>query len=285
MALQVQSSNRKRLRGVLLKPESHSALNILRSNRRKTLKSLGKSTDFIDTVVEEYADYLPQTDVEVALQVLRSDLLFQTHNFNSGAHMPLIFLSSQIHWLVFNHTDVERDLDRLISSGTVKQFKIVTKASFCYMLTGDYNEELDRSQKEAATTSPEEAQVIAIFKKYINTTTALFVTKEELLDIYENTESALTTLVQYGCILIRDENSYWHSIPRSGIFFRSVESGKKDLLKLLRNRSFGILESVLHKKHLRSSPLGITFHLRDLLGSGIAVSVKTASGTLIRLNE
>ncbi|XP_024531124.1 serine/threonine-protein kinase 19 [Selaginella moellendorffii] len=60
--------------------------------------------------------------------------------------------------------------------------------------------------------------------------------------------------------------------------------GRKEVTQLLRKRqSKEALLSVLEKRKLRSSSLGMRFHLRDLLGSSVLVSVETTSGALIRL--
>ncbi len=42
-------------------------------------------------------------------------------------------------------------------------------------------------------------------------------------------------------------------------------------------------QQLLSQARLRRSPLGVAFHLRDLLGLGVLQRVATPAGTLIRL--
>lgn len=45
------------------------------------------------------------------------------------------------------------------------------------------------------------------------------------------------------------------------------------------------LQSTLEKRRLRSSPLGVAFHLKDMVGADLVHATSTTSGPLIRLPD
>jgi hypothetical protein len=63
------------------------------------------------------------------------------------------------------------------------------------------------------------------------------------------------------------------------------EQGRKEVLSLLNRRKYKeMLVSSLEKTRLRSSPLDVRFHLRDLIGSGHIKTVQTPTGLLARVS-
>jgi hypothetical protein len=63
------------------------------------------------------------------------------------------------------------------------------------------------------------------------------------------------------------------------------EQGRKEILSLLNRRKYKeMLMSSLEKTRLRSSPLDVRFHLRDLIGSGHVKVVHTPTGLLVRVS-
>jgi len=93
-------------------------------------------------------------------------------------------------------------------------------------------------------------------------------------------------LMHAGFLLIKDAQSYWFSCPYSGLFLQNVVQGRKEILSLIRKKRFHeILESVIIRKRLRRSIFRVQYLLEDLLASGELQSVKTTSGTLLRLRK
>ncbi|KAK8962462.1 hypothetical protein KSP40_PGU021995 [Platanthera guangdongensis] len=62
--------------------------------------------------------------------------------------------------------------------------------------------------------------------------------------------------------------------------------GRKELLSFLNRRKYKeMLLAPLEKKCLRLSPLGMRFHLRDLIGSGRIKLLQSPSGMLVRASK
>ncbi len=59
---------------------------------------------------------------------------------------------------------------------------------------------------------------------------------------------------------------------------------KQELLGMLtRRRHPEMFVKELEKKKLNSSPLGVRWHIRDLLGSGVLMQTQTTVGPLLRV--
>ncbi|MCO5562047.1 hypothetical protein L7F22_015673 [Adiantum nelumboides] len=83
---------------------------------------------------------------------------------------------------------------------------------------------------------------------------------------------------------LADDRSYWLAIPNIGFLLKSLTQGRKELLSLLNRRQYKeILMSLLEKKKLRMSKLGMRFHIRDLVGSGQLCLSHTPAGLLVRI--
>ncbi|KAH9308479.1 hypothetical protein KI387_036390, partial [Taxus chinensis] len=78
----------------------------------------------------------------------------------------------------------------------------------------------------------------------------------------------ISLLINTGLLIrqIVDSDSYWFSIPNVGFLLKSLNQGRKELLKFLTRRRYKeILLSALEKRSMRLSTLDMRFHLRDLL--------------------
>ena len=80
------------------------------------------------------------------------------------------------------------------------------------------------------------------------------------------------------------QGCYLFSMPEAGSAVRGISGGRKELVDALSRRKHPeMLESQLMKRKFKSSPLGMKWHLRDLLGSGTLIKLKTTVGPLIRV--
>ena len=73
-------------------------------------------------------------------------------------------------------------------------------------------------------------------------------------------------------------------MPGAGAAVRGISAGRKEIIDALKRKKHPeMLESQLLQKKLKGSPLGITWHLRDLLGSASVMKMQTTVGPLIRV--
>ncbi len=107
------------------------------------------------------------------------------------------------------------------------------------------------------------------------------------------TEAHVTLLLQ-SCCLVRHtgqgvgaaggQSCYLFSMPGAGPAVRGISAGRKEIIDALKRKKHPeMLESQLVQKKLKASPLGIQWHLRDLLGTLAVVRMQTTVGPLIRV--
>ncbi|XP_052731334.1 uncharacterized protein LOC108326007 isoform X3 [Vigna angularis] len=83
-----------------------------------------------------------------------------------------------------------------------------------------------------------------------------------------------------------DPNMYWFSIPNIGSHLKGIVQGRKEIISLLSRRRYKeMMLSSLEKKRLRTSPLDVRFHLRDLIGSGHLRTDQAPTGLIIRVSK
>jgi len=64
-----------------------------------------------------------------------------------------------------------------------------------------------------------------------------------------------------------NESTFWFSIPNIGPFITATSKGRNEILLMLQRKKYKeMLLKEIENKKLRGSPLGIKFHLRDILG-------------------
>lgn len=93
-------------------------------------------------------------------------------------------------------------------------------------------------------------------------------------------------LVREGFLTMRDEASFWLAAPGMGEFLRNRAAGKKELLGILRRAPYQeMLIEKLELRTLKKSVFTAQWHVRDVVGGGVAETVATSMGTLVRLRE
>jgi hypothetical protein len=102
-----------------------------------------------------------------------------------------------------------------------------------------------------------------------------------------------TKITEFGILLrsgfllkqLDDEtSSYLFAIPNGGTVYEQCKQAEKEIRKFVNSRPFGeILEKELLKRSLKKSKLGITFHVKDLLGTNVLNRKQTPSGNLVKI--
>ncbi|XP_022641281.1 serine/threonine-protein kinase 19 isoform X11 [Vigna radiata var. radiata] len=194
-------------------------------------------------------DDLTFTDTSVALRIMRA----QFPHIQKGSVEPFI-LKSQLYSSVKDRTQVDRELESLRRDKVLRLFKLNTgQDDHAVMFLDDY---LNQDTK------------------WFSVLRMVFLMQCSLLSLGGKTRQLI------------DPNMYWFSIPNIGSHLKGIVQGRKEIISLLSRRRYKeMMLSSLEKKRLRTSPLDVRFHLRDLIGSGHLRTDQAPTGLIIRVSK
>ncbi|XP_022641277.1 serine/threonine-protein kinase 19 isoform X6 [Vigna radiata var. radiata] len=219
-------------------------------------------------------DDLTFTDTSVALRIMRA----QFPHIQKGSVEPFI-LKSQLYSSVKDRTQVDRELESLRRDKVLRLFKLNTgQDDHAVMFLDDYLNQIDRVVKRMEGKKVEEYEVFGWLKTHV--------LDSKLETGIEHQE--LCSLLSLGgkTRQLIDPNMYWFSIPNIGSHLKGIVQGRKEIISLLSRRRYKeMMLSSLEKKRLRTSPLDVRFHLRDLIGSGHLRTDQAPTGLIIRVSK
>ncbi|XP_022641282.1 uncharacterized protein LOC106771915 isoform X12 [Vigna radiata var. radiata] len=193
-------------------------------------------------------DDLTFTDTSVALRIMRA----QFPHIQKGSVEPFI-LKSQLYSSVKDRTQVDRELESLRRDKVLRLFKLNTgQDDHAVMFLDDYLNQIDRVVKRMEGKKVEEYEVFGWLKTHV-------------------LDSKLETGIEHQelCSLLSLGGK-----------------GRKEIISLLSRRRYKeMMLSSLEKKRLRTSPLDVRFHLRDLIGSGHLRTDQAPTGLIIRVSK
>ncbi|XP_022641280.1 serine/threonine-protein kinase 19 isoform X10 [Vigna radiata var. radiata] len=194
-------------------------------------------------------DDLTFTDTSVALRIMRA----QFPHIQKGSVEPFI-LKSQLYSSVKDRTQVDRELESLRRDKVLRLFKLNTG---------------------------QDDHAVMFLDDYLNQCSLLSLGGKVK-------DSHISVLINAGVLTrqLIDPNMYWFSIPNIGSHLKGIVQGRKEIISLLSRRRYKeMMLSSLEKKRLRTSPLDVRFHLRDLIGSGHLRTDQAPTGLIIRVSK
>jgi len=97
-------------------------------------------------------------------------------------------------------------------------------------------------------------------------------------------EQQITLLVTLGTLTIRDESSFYFSIPNLAQYMTYLMDGRKEILSTLRRKQFKeIMLNTLLQIPLRNSIFSPMFHIRDMVGDGEIILLDINGQQMVRL--
>ena len=220
-------------------------------------------------------------DTQAALLYLKS--LFPTDKFLY--RVPTIILKHQLYSILENKTEVDRQLSLMQDAGEIQLFKLFSGTDeFAVVSMSDYQDHIKNCTRNK---SMDVQDTVGNFICNILPKIKDVSLDRESLDNFEMTEEIITVLMNAGVLIRRDIGSWWISIPGSGQYMKNLCSGRKAILRMIKQQKYKeILERELEKRTINThSNLGISYHLHDIIGAEMVTKVKSASGHLIRLSN
>lgn len=101
-------------------------------------------------------------------------------------------------------------------------------------------------------------------------------------------EQSVSCLLHMQVLLFKSATSFYFSVPGIGRLLSALRLGRKEVLSLLRKRTYKELplRDLLALPALKSSPCRVEFHLREMLGSEHLIHMEsTTIGPLIKIRQ
>lgn len=242
-----------------------------------------------NTSLHQEEDWIIPSDTAIALRMMHA----QFPEVDKVSVPPFVLLS-QLYSSVKDRTLVDRELEVMKQQMVVRVFKLSTgQDDFAIMFLDDYLAQANAAKKRLEGKHSQSDLIIFdwFFSHILPTHIDVGITQIHLESLLSKVgqciqENHISLLIKAGLLVrqLADDKSYWFAIPNIGFLLKSLAQGRKELLSLLNRRQYKeILLSVLEKKKLRMSQLGMRFHVRDLLGSGHLCLSHTATGLLVRI--
>ncbi|KAI8366129.1 serine-threonine protein kinase 19 [Blakeslea trispora] len=230
-------------------------------------------------------------DIEHDLAQMDSDsiaaveLLIQK---NPQSNLP-VCLIHQVYSILSNHTTVDREIQEALKSNKYRKFHVMgaLEDEFLLMKTSDYDNNIMQARVEAMKDDNINLDVFDRFRDHVQHVNEVTVSKDKLMDTFSMTEKQIAQLVSFGLLLPHTHiDLYWFSIRGQGLFMSKLNSGRTEILRMLKKRhTHNIMEKLLLQKKLKKTSFSIDFLLYDLVGSGRVERHSTPMGDLIQLTS
>lgn len=219
-------------------------------------------------------------DTKAALNYVRS--LFRVELFENC--LPPIILHHQLYSIVHSRTVVDKELGELRDTNEARLFKLGSEENMmCIIFLDEYKSHVYRFADEHKLDR-------SLIERFLSTVVTqlndVSFTREKMVS-FHFTDADITRLVKACVLTVRDVDSWWLSVPRAGVFVKSLMCGRRALEAIFQRCKYReILRSDLEMKRLpKAAKLGMLYHIHDLIGADRLESVTTTSGSLLRLRE
>lgn len=275
---------------------------IERATKRAKLGTLHSSTPSASskqkaTTVESVDDDCEDVPNDTLATIL--SLRSQFKCFDRTGQLPPVVLKSQLYSVLSDRTNADRDLDELRRTNKVRLFKLATGSDDHGILTtDDYRSLVVESPQRVNSKEVDAKRTLEWFgNQVLASCWNVTVTMGQLSDMFSKSQAArsslpsmdsmISTLLQSGVLCRHTEvdGAYLFCIPSLGPVVRSIVKGRSELIGIFKRRACNDMSDrqLYETIKLRQSVLGVQFHVRDLLGQGVLLQLKTPAGTRFRL--
>lgn len=232
------------------------------------------------------------SDTHVAALTLRSQWPGEaTHEL---PRTPPLILRSQLYALVADATAVDQQLSSLVLDGTLRHIHIpgckpsATRRD-AFIMTRDFapHAATDTNAEADGNANTDRSVLRTLFEDVFETCPHPVIEVDVLRRVYgiKKADDAIDHLVCAGYLtMTAGVQSYAFTIPGMGRFIQHRKTGHDLLLGILRRAPYHEMPlKELEMRTLKGSMFTAQWHVRDIVGSGVANTISTTIGTLVRL--
>ncbi|XP_028911225.1 serine/threonine-protein kinase 19 [Ornithorhynchus anatinus] len=199
--------------------------------------------------------------------------------------LPPLVLKTQIYSLVPDRTAADRQLNELREQGEVRLFQLGFDADAQGVI---FTEDFKTKALAASGGRRCEGTVRRFLDSVLPACGDLSFQQEQMAQTFGFRDQEITQLVNAGILTVRDAGSWWLAVPGAGRFVKVFVKGRQAVLGMIRKARYRqlLLAEVLSRRRAPAAvPLGLAYHIHDLIGAQLVDCVPTTSGTLLRLPE
>ena len=222
------------------------------------------------------------SDTKAALGYVLS--LFPREKY--GSKLPAIGLKHQIYSIVEDRTVVDRELNTLRDSGEIRYFKLDCGSDeFAVVYSTEYKDTIKKCMQDCGL--QEDPGVVKFLEDALPLVKDVSVEKSKMIKEFFLSDQVITSLINLGVLNMRDEKSFWISIPGSAPYMKSLIAGRKAVLSMVKKRKYKeLFERELEERDVSiHSRLGMKYHILDIVGGDMVTKVPTTGGLLLRSVE
>lgn len=204
-------------------------------------------------------------------------------------------LKSQLYSILHNRTTVDKELESLQLSGTVRLFKVAAGPDdYLLMTTMEYvrvvralrleriDDVAQHGGSEVSNARNPDCSISLFIQRIIPSCPDVHVSVARLKSLMQNVygRERLSHMYDHHVsfflthnLLTRDPRGgeqYLFSFPGMGSVVKSILAGRKEILQIFSRRKYGELseKAFMQRKRLATSHLPLKFHIRDAVGQG-----------------
>lgn len=231
------------------------------------------------------------TDTHVAALTLRSS--WPGEAAAALPRTPALLLRAQLEALVSDGNAVDRQLADLVDEGVLRHIRVPGVATAgaprddAYFFVDDFKASLlgpATAPQQQGVRSVVRALVDEVFPRCVYPRVALAVFAE----VFGQSEArdAADELIREKCLTFVDETTYAFAVPDMAQFVQNRRAGQKEVLGVLKRAPYCEMPlRELEMRSLKKSIFTAQWHVRDIVGSGVASTLPTTAGTLVRLKH
>lgn len=91
---------------------------------------------------------------------------------------------------------------------------------------------------DLAETTPEGRIIESFLNNVVLGSSTISITQEHLLSSCKITHKDIKSIMNAGLITRRDATSFWLSVPSIGLFFKDLERGRTEVMRMLKRSKY-----------------------------------------------
>ncbi|XP_062454533.1 LOW QUALITY PROTEIN: inactive serine/threonine-protein kinase 19 [Rhea pennata] len=201
---------------------------------------------------------------------------------SSADALPPLVLRHQLYSVVGDRTAVDRHLNRLRDEGRIRLLHLGFEGdALAVVFTEPY------TAKVGAGGGAPQAGLVRRFLETGRAACPELSYEQSRVRALGFADADVTQLVAAGVLTVRDAGSWWLAVPGAGRFVKAFVRGRRALLAAIRRSRYKevALAELGQRRGLAGAPLGVAYHIHDLVGAQLVRRIPSASGTLLRLAE